>query len=112
MASPARSDETWSLVATTTELVAMAPLPLGEAMTALLASLLGGIDWERETLGPSQVSQPGTELSQLIPERSEEHTSELQSRPHLVCRLLLEKKKMEEMYVDRLKAAHDPRAYH
>src|SRR5690554_379854 len=25
------------------------------------------------------------------PERSEEHTSELQSRPHLVCRLLLEK---------------------
>src|SRR3989442_11127669 len=28
--------------------------------------------------------------------RSEEHTSELQSRPHLVCRLLLEKKKMNE----------------
>src|SRR5439155_21583929 len=27
-------------------------------------------------------------------ERSEEHTSELQSRGHLVCRLLLEKKKM------------------
>src|SRR6266498_5562298 len=27
-----------------------------------------------------------------IGERSEEHTSELQSRPHLVCRLLLEKK--------------------
>src|SRR6266498_4075095 len=26
------------------------------------------------------------------PRRSEEHTSELQSRPHLVCRLLLEKK--------------------
>src|SRR3989442_3583774 len=27
--------------------------------------------------------------------RSEEHTSELQSRPHLVCRLLLEKKKFK-----------------
>src|SRR5436305_9064857 len=27
-------------------------------------------------------------------QRSEEHTSELQSRPHLVCRLLLEKKKI------------------
>src|SRR5690554_7216986 len=27
--------------------------------------------------------------------RSEEHTSELQSRPHLVCRLLLEKKKKQ-----------------
>src|SRR3989442_4463557 len=26
--------------------------------------------------------------------RSEEHTSELQSRPHLVCRLLLEKKQV------------------
>src|SRR5690554_7357871 len=26
------------------------------------------------------------------PDQSEEHTSELQSRPHLVCRLLLEKK--------------------
>src|SRR3712207_8976312 len=29
----------------------------------------------------------------VIPERSEEHTSELQSRQYLVCRLLLEKKK-------------------
>src|SRR3712207_8432017 len=29
----------------------------------------------------------------LAPERSEEHTSELQSRQYLVCRLLLEKKK-------------------
>src|SRR5687768_17751419 len=29
----------------------------------------------------------------LEPARSEEHTSELQSRLHLVCRLLLEKKK-------------------
>src|SRR5215813_15186234 len=29
----------------------------------------------------------------VCPARSEEHTSELQSRPHLVCRLLLEKKK-------------------
>src|SRR6266498_203209 len=33
-------------------------------------------------------------------ERSEEHTSELQSRPQLVCRLLLEKKKLH--------TAHDP----
>src|SRR3989442_13307305 len=30
--------------------------------------------------------------------RSEEHTSELQSRPHLVCRLLLEKKKNNNNY--------------
>src|SRR5437870_9807299 len=31
------------------------------------------------------------------PPRSEEHTSELQSRGHLVCRLLLEKKKANDM---------------
>src|SRR5258708_22086705 len=31
------------------------------------------------------------------PERSEEHTSELQSPDHLVCRLLLEKKKMPRL---------------
>src|SRR5437870_11222935 len=41
----------------------------------------------------------GTRVRDLLPERrsadgrSEEHTSELQSRGHLVCRLLLEKKK-------------------
>src|SRR2546422_4769193 len=32
---------------------------------------------------------------QASPRRSEEHTSELQSRLHLVCRLLLEKKKIQ-----------------
>src|SRR5947209_14495305 len=31
-----------------------------------------------------------------IPHRSEEHTSELQSRQYLVCRLLLEKKKTKK----------------
>src|SRR5690625_6995896 len=33
------------------------------------------------------------DTSVLLADRSEEHTSELQSRGHLVCRLLLEKKK-------------------
>src|SRR5690554_7477813 len=33
--------------------------------------------------------------------RSEEHTSELQSRPHLVCRLLLEKKKKNRISQNR-----------
>src|SRR3712207_8280793 len=32
------------------------------------------------------------------PDRSEEHTSELQSRQYLVCRLLLEKKKKKKHY--------------
>src|SRR5690554_5723875 len=39
----------------------------------------------------SVVERDDVALSWLA--RSEEHTSELQSRPHLVCRLLLEKKK-------------------
>src|SRR2546422_8465334 len=34
----------------------------------------------------------GHALGQAVQRRSEEHTSELQSRLHLVCRLLLEKK--------------------
>src|SRR5439155_26909442 len=34
---------------------------------------------------------------ELAKDRSEEHTSELQSRGHLVCRLLLEKKKKNEV---------------
>src|SRR3712207_7861508 len=33
------------------------------------------------------------EVAGAVPVRSEEHTSELQSRQYLVCRLLLEKKK-------------------
>src|SRR2546422_6507912 len=36
--------------------------------------------------------QPRRDLAALLARRSEEHTSELQSRLHLVCRLLLEKK--------------------
>src|SRR5690625_7051604 len=44
-----------------------------------------------------QIAEPGLfftiEPGIYIPGRSEEHTSELQSRGHLVCRLLLEKKK-------------------
>src|SRR2546422_6307172 len=41
--------------------------------------------------------------------RSEEHTSELQSRLHLVCRLLLEKKKTKERAhgQDVARAGHD-----
>src|SRR5690554_7595310 len=35
-------------------------------------------------------------LGYIVENRSEEHTSELQSRPHLVCRLLLEKKKKQQ----------------
>src|SRR2546422_7817870 len=41
-------------------------------------------------------------------ERSEEHTSELQSRLHLVCRLLLEKKKQTQAPLPRPDRLHLP----
>src|SRR3989442_3821625 len=52
----------------------------------------GERDADRDTcLTHIQVSTSSTDSE--VANRSEEHTSELQSRPHLVCRLLLEKKK-------------------
>src|SRR5437899_7811785 len=41
-------------------------------------------------------------LKSLKPSRSEEHTSELQSLRHLVCRLLLEKKKKKQEGINEL----------
>src|SRR2546422_10676947 len=40
-----------------------------------------------------------------VDHRSEEHTSELQSRLHLVCRLLLEKKKIRTQYMQHARSA-------
>src|SRR3712207_7149791 len=40
------------------------------------------------------LAEPGQESRPAAGRRSEEHTSELQSRQYLVCRLLLEKKKV------------------
>src|SRR2546429_6696883 len=45
----------------------------------------------------------------LVGQRSEEHTSELQSRLHLVCRLLLEKKKYHDTLLDTVDTQHDSR---
>src|SRR5258708_10240528 len=53
-------------------------------------------DQVEERQGPARGVQPGgaeREAHGRSEERSEEHTSELQSPDHLVCRLLLEKKK-------------------
>src|SRR2546422_8532306 len=47
----------------------------------------------------------GPDAENIFIGRSEEHTSELQSRLHLVCRLLLEKKNMSECSPARLSAA-------
>src|SRR5205809_5255931 len=61
------------------------------------------VSMPRMTMGadaePCARSDPAPYLPNVSPEvsaRSEEHTSELQSRLHLVCRLLLEKKKKKQ----------------
>src|SRR5207253_10531311 len=74
----------------------------------VILKLHGSIDWfdraqyrEREAAFAAQGSRSrpphpvfaNTASLDVVPLRSEEHTSELQSRGHLVCRLLLEKKK-------------------
>src|SRR5258705_4788925 len=65
--------------------------------TTLFRSVLG-----LERLGRAVGSDP---VDRLVPPdvaaRSEEHTSELQSLRHLVCRLLLEKKKINEQTYNR-----------
>src|SRR2546422_7048805 len=62
---------------------------VGAALNQLRAHVEAQIEERRKAL------QASTEQTALAREhvRSEEHTSELQSRLHLVCRLLLEKKK-------------------
>src|SRR3712207_8708251 len=49
--------------------------------------------FERDMLGLYVSDHPLHGVEHVLTARSEEHTSELQSRQYLVCRLLLEKKK-------------------
>src|SRR5690554_7467062 len=61
----------------------------GEGRNGICAAKQG---WDVEAF---DISSEGKKKADQLAEkynRSEEHTSELQSRPHLVCRLLLEKK--------------------
>src|SRR3989442_6303142 len=54
---------------------------------------VGDVPKELQGFRTRQVEHIGNRSAAIQDFRSEEHTSELQSRPHLVCRLLLEKKK-------------------
>src|SRR3712207_7427522 len=66
-----------------------------------------GLRVERVGSAPAELPRPGSGRPQRrllhharrekTGRRSEEHTSELQSRQYLVCRLLLEKKKINEL---------------
>src|SRR5258708_25446697 len=85
-------------------------LPIYSAVKAEI-SILSKYDFEHES---NPLRHPGFNNDRnflLRPrtknersDRSEEHTSELQSPDHLVCRLLLEKKKQH--YIPRLSSTH------
>src|SRR5690348_18014571 len=64
--------------------------------TTLFRSLAGGVR------GVRLARHALARLRSAAP-RSEEHTSELQSPVHLVCRLLLEKKKIKSPFVSSLR---------
>src|SRR5258707_11625711 len=63
---------------------------LGGGLEAFVAGLVIGMD----SLGDHHEGLFRSGCGTMKYDRSEEHMSELQSRPHLVCRLLLEKKKI------------------
>src|SRR5690349_22043949 len=58
------------------------------------------IELEQIEIGAGNAHEPYAD--EIFGERSEEHTSELQSRRDLVCRLLLEKKKKKENWRNNL----------
>src|SRR2546422_4127323 len=72
-----------------------------------MPTLLSGIAGSRAARGSGDHADPpprsdswimASRSNRALHLRSEEHTSELQSRLHLVCRLLLEKKKKNPMH--------------
>src|SRR5690606_41270382 len=70
-------------------------LPISFLTLGLLLGFVAWRLWKRDagTPSPGTGAAPGKPGDPKLPGRSEEHTSELQSRENLVCRLLLEKKK-------------------
>src|SRR5690348_17835978 len=66
----------------------------------------------RAVLEQTQVLEHELVLVELAEPRSEEHTSELQSPVHLVCRLLLEKKKKTQKDPSQTTRAHQDAAMH
>src|SRR5690625_5922464 len=80
---------------------------LGGIIYSAIASQKNKGRKEQRNIDPGKLNNPAKRSSRpgssgrqgssrgFFEQRSEEHTSELQSRGHLVCRLLLEKKKKE-----------------
>src|SRR2546422_5868655 len=81
--------------------------------TYTMANVIARLGRPALVLAPNKTlaAQLYSEFREFFPEnaveyRSEEHTSELQSRLHLVCRLLLEKKKNTSTYTYRDTTQH------
>src|SRR5690606_39662848 len=72
--------------------------PALTATTNAVATACPGVSNGSITVTPTNGTGPYTFVLDGTTTRSEEHTSELQSRENLVCRLLLEKKKKKKMY--------------
>src|SRR3712207_6928149 len=73
--------------------------PSSQTRRSDLRDVTGDSPWPRRDQGgrPSRRMLIFSPIRGLVWRRSEEHTSELQSRQYLVCRLLLEKKKMKKL---------------
>src|SRR2546425_8846160 len=74
-----------------------ARVALPESRTRAMATRAPGRTWRAPPGGPGESDTPRSPRARrgrAAPARSEEHTSELQSLAYLVCRLLLEKKKI------------------
>src|SRR3712207_8209604 len=73
--------------------------PLRDLFAAIFFAFVG-LSVDPASIPP--VLLPATALAVVTLARSEEHTSELQSRQYLVCRLLLEKKKINRIHISAL----------
>src|SRR3712207_7222705 len=65
-----------------------------------LEAMIAGAHEQLRSRGMTRPALPVPEAADLGAARSEEHTSELQSRQYLVCRLLLEKKNINKKCSD------------
>src|SRR3989449_1530062 len=72
-------------------------LPMPSLPSRWITEIRGCWRASRSSVAPVPSGEPSS-----MKRRSEEHTSELQSRLHLVCRLLLEKKKKKRQREDTL----------